>query len=105
VFACDTFSTVKDNIRAIGLTIAALRSIDRYGASDMMERALQAFEALPAPLDPWQVLAIPRDARREDIEGAYKRLALKHHPDHGGSTAKMAELNRARELALEALQS
>lgn len=105
VFACDAFSTVKDNVRAIGLTIAAVRSIERYGASDMLERALSAFEALPAPLDPYQILMLPRDARREDIEGAFKRLALKHHPDkEGGSNAKMAELNRARDLALEALR-
>jgi hypothetical protein len=105
VFACDTYDAVKDNIRAIGLTIAALRTIDRYGASQMMERALEAFEALPAPLDPYEILMIPRDARREDIEGAFKRLAFKHHPDReGGSTAKMAELNRARDLALEALR-
>jgi DnaJ-like protein len=104
VFACDTYVSVRANIRAISLTIEALRSIARYGASDMMERALSAFEALPAPLDPWQVLMLPRDARREDIEGAFKRLALKHHPDVGGSTAKMAELNRARDLALEALR-
>jgi hypothetical protein len=105
VFACDTFTTVRDNIRGIGLTIESLRRIERYGASQMMERALEAFEALPAPLDPYEILMIPRDARREDIEGAFKRLALKHHPDHGGSTAKMAELNRARDLAIEALKS
>lgn len=100
VFACDVFMTVKDNIRSIGLTIAALRAIERYGASDMMERALAAFEALPPPLDPWQILGLPRDAGRERIEEAFKRLALLHHPDRGGSTAKMAELNRAREEAL-----
>lgn len=104
VFACDTYSNVRANIRAIGLTIEALRSIERYGASDMLERALSAFEALPAPLDPWQVLNIPRDAGEAIIKAAHKALSLQHHPDMGGSNAKMAELNRARDLALEALR-
>lgn len=101
VFACETFTSVRDNIRAIGLTIAALRAIERFGASDMLERALSAFEALPAPLEWWDVLQIRRDAGRETIEAAFRRLAKDHHPDRGGSTAKMAELNRAREAALK----
>lgn len=100
VFACDAYSAVRDNVRALSLTMAAMRSIARYGASQMLERALESFEALPAPLDPWQVLGIVREASRDDIDAAFRRLALKHHPDHGGSTAKMAELNRARDLAL-----
>lgn len=104
VFACDTFSNVRANVRAIGLTIEALRSIERYGASDMLERALSAFDALPALLDPWQVLGVPRDADLGTIRAAFNRLAAMHHPDHGGSNAKMAELNRARDLALEALR-
>lgn len=104
VFACDTFGTVKDNVRAIGQTLEALRRIERYGASSMMERALEAFTALPAPLDPWQILGIPSNANAFQIEGAFRELAKLHHPDLGGSDAKMAELNRARELALEALK-
>jgi DnaJ-domain-containing protein 1 len=101
VFACDTFTKVRDNVRAIGLTIAAVRSIERYGASDMLERALSAFEALPPPFDPWQILGIPPNADENRIEAAFRALALQHHPDRGGSTAKMAELNRARELAMK----
>jgi DnaJ-like protein len=101
VFACDTFATVKDNIRGVGLTIEALRKIDRYGASHMLERALSAFEALPPPLDPWQILGLEPAACAEKIEARFRDLAFKHHPDRGGSTAKMAELNQARELALK----
>lgn len=49
VFACDRWYTVRDNIRAISKTIEALRGIERWGASEMMERAFSAFEVLPAP--------------------------------------------------------
>jgi DnaJ domain len=104
VFACDTFTTVAANVRAIGLTIEALRSIERYGASAMLERALSAFEALPPPLDPWQILGIPRNADEAIIKVAHAALAKKHHPDNGGSTARMAEINNARDMALEALR-
>jgi hypothetical protein len=100
VFACDTFFSVKDNLRAIGLTIAALRAIERFGASDMLERALSAFEALPAPKC-WDILGVPAGAPAEAVNAAYRRLAATHHPDRGGSNDRMAELNVARDQALK----
>jgi hypothetical protein len=42
VFACDSYWTIHENIHAIAKTIEALRAIERYGASDMMERAFTA---------------------------------------------------------------
>ena len=41
---------------------------------------------------------------RDDVEKAYRRLASLRHPDKGGSDAAMAELNRARDEALEAIK-
>lgn len=41
---------------------------------------------------------------RDDVEKAYRRLAAVRHPDKGGSDAAMAELNRARDEALEAIK-
>jgi hypothetical protein len=104
VFACDTFTTVKDNIRAIGLTIAAIRSIDRYGATAMMERTLSAFEALPAPKSCWEILGLTPAAAASPgmIQAAYRAKAMELHPDQGGSHDAMAELNRARDQALKA---
>lgn len=105
VFACDTFTTVRDNIRAIGLTIAALRSIERYGASAMLERALSAFEALPAPnSQTWRdVLELSKGGAvdRDMIETQFRRLAVSRHPDRsGGSHEAMSKLNAARDAAL-----
>ena len=45
-FACDAFKTVRENAYSIGKTIEALRGIERWGASDMMERAFRGFAAL-----------------------------------------------------------
>lgn len=104
VFACDQYDAPHKNMRAIGKTIEAIRGIERWGSSDMMERAFSAFEALPPPASDdagwWSVLGVTRSASRSDIEQAYRDLAKRHHPDHGGSPDAMAKLNAAREQGL-----
>jgi hypothetical protein len=40
-------------------------------------------------------LGITPDATRDEIRSAYRALALKHHPDHGGSVERMREINLA----------
>lgn len=102
VFACDRWDKVEDNIRAIEKTIEAMRGIERWGASEMMERAFQAFEALPAPKSPWDVLGVRQGAKPDEINAAYRAKARSAHPDAGGSEAAMSELNRARDEALSA---
>ncbi len=101
VFACDTFHAVKDNIRAIGKTIEALRAIERFGASSLLERTLTAFEALPAPKTCWEILGLQPGANAGMIQAAYVAKAKQAHPDAGGSNAAMAELNAARDRALK----
>jgi len=46
VIACDLFNEVRLNIQAIKLTIAAIRQIERCGASSLLERAFKGFKAL-----------------------------------------------------------
>ena len=119
VFACDKFDKVGDNIHSIGLTVAALRGIERWGASDMMERAFTGFSALPPPgavvtaNPPWrEVLDMGNDldASRETLlaraERRYKVLAKDAHPDKTeGSHDRMQPLNWAREQARQELGS
>lgn len=97
-FACDRWDRIEDNVRAVQRTIEALRGIERWGSGDMLKAAFTGFQALPAPEQQrpwWEVLEVPRDAALTEIEGHYRRLGRIHHPDNGGSTEKMAELNRA----------
>jgi hypothetical protein len=102
VFACDKYDLVRDNILAIAKTIEALRGIERWGSSDMMERAFSGFKALAPPeRDWWDVLEVRRDASREIVEMHFKALAKTRHPDNGGSEAAMMELNAARAKALK----
>lgn len=100
VFACDKFVVVRDNVYAIAKTIEALRGIERWGASDMMERAFKGFAQLTASR-PWrEVLGLEGVIRRDDVEHTYRRLAFVCHPDRGGDPAKWHELQQAREQAL-----
>lgn len=95
-FACDRWDRVQDNIHAIAKTIDAIRGIERWGSSDMMERAFAAFEALPAPEQWWQVLGVKPDATVFEIDRAYRDLAKQAHPDSGGTDEQMSRLNAAR---------
>lgn len=101
-FACDRYTTVEANTRAIQLTIAAIRGIERWGASDMMERAFTGFTALPDQSDDWRaVLGVGLGASREEIESAYRRRRSEAHPDRpGGSQEQFYAVQRAYERAI-----
>ena len=105
VIACDTYDKVRHNLRAIGATIEAIRTISRHGASELVEQALSGFAELPAHIvaEPswWDVLGLPHDATIDQAKAARERLALINHPDRGGSVAEMARINRAYDRAVE----
>lgn len=80
VFACDKYTYTRDNIRAIGKTIEALRGIERWGASDMMERAFTGFEALPPPsADYAETLQVQPGDMRDDVQRRYRKLRSEAH--------------------------
>lgn len=103
VFACDKYVDTCDNIYAIAKTIDAMRGIERWGASDMMERAFAGFKALNSSNERgwWDVLGVPRGVSRDVIEANFRRLLRQRHPDAGGSHESMTELNMARVSALK----
>jgi len=101
--ACDKFVLVRHNLRAITLTIQAIRGIERWGASDMIERAFKGFTALPEQgSQAWrEILEIPPDAKptEEQIDAAYRMAAHVYHPDKGGTAEEFNRLTIARENA------
>jgi hypothetical protein len=106
VIACDSWRTVRDNLRAVGLALEALRTLERTGASEILNRAFTGFAALPPAEDDWRnVLGLRGIAvTSSDIEERYRALAKDAHPDSGGSHDAMVRLNRAREAALAFLR-
>lgn len=112
VIACDRWATAAENIRAIGLSIEALRGMERWGAADIVTRAFQGFHALPESTGAsvsthgWRSTFrevaksydgdwIPRARALELIRAQYRREMHVVHPDKGGSTDRAAALNAA----------
>lgn len=97
--ACDKYTHIRDNYRAIGLTVDGLRLIKRSGASQLLNRAYKGFAALPASTKkPWRaVFGYDADEQPtyKDVQKRYYRFARENHPDHGGSNAAMHDLNDA----------
>ena len=46
----------------------------------------------------YDILGIAKDASTDEIKKAFRRQAVKHHPDRGGDEAKFKELNEAYEV-------
>ena len=107
VIACDQFSRVRWNLRAIGATIEALRSIERHGTTSMLEQAFSGFAQLPAAATArsWrEVLGVPPGpCDAEAVRARLRELARSHHPDVGGNPDRMLEITVAYEAAIREL--
>lgn len=101
VLACDHWERLRDNVRAISLTLNSLRQISRCGASAVLDRALEGFRALPAARDCWSILGLPSGATKTAIGERFRELSLSLHPDRGGDAATYAETTRAYHDALK----
>ena len=103
--ACDKYGKVWENMRGIQKTIEAMRGIERWGSSDLLDQAFSGFTALPPPgaTKPpedrgswWMVLGVTTSATESDVRSAYKAKAR----ENGGATV---ELNAAKDAALLSL--
>lgn len=100
---CDKWDNIEQNLRAIEMTINALRGIERWGAKEMVNAAFRGFKALPSStiVTPYQsrlwyeVLEVSPNASPEVIKAAYRQIVLKNHPDHGGNVASFHEVQKA----------
>ncbi|MBH8565899.1 DnaJ domain-containing protein [Nostoc sp. CENA67] len=102
---CDRWLKTKDNMRAIGLHIAAMRGMERWGVGSV-EQAFAGYQALPPSIEKkwWQILGVDVRASDDEVKAAYRELARKYHPDGGNSpdSEKMTEINAAYEEAKQA---
>lgn len=83
-----------DNFRVLYLAVEAMRMNDQRGLTDVVR---QAYAQLPAPVEQsaYSALGARPEWPMEQIEQAYRQKARQVHPDSGGSTAGMAEINAA----------
>lgn len=95
---CDKWLKVEENLRAIELTIEALRGLERWGAKELVDAAFKGFEAPQlgsGRAEWWDVLGVTPDATPAAIETAYRAKVFEHHPDKGGDAEKFREVNDA----------
>jgi hypothetical protein len=103
----DRYDTIEANLQAIHHIIEARRTELRHGTLQLVKATMQGFKALPPPAGakarrPWtEVLGLPSSATKEQIEARFRDKAKAAHPDAGGSTEAMTELNRAKQEALQ----
>ncbi|ULK98879.1 J domain-containing protein [Bradyrhizobium sp. I71] len=100
----DRYDTPAANLQAIHHIIEARRVELRHGTLALVRETFSGFQALPAPKGKhWRDILDLADVAvvsRTHVETAFKALSLTRHPDKGGSTEAMAELNAARDAAL-----
>lgn len=107
-YPCDTYVDWQANVRAIGLTLTALRAVARYGASQRNEQykgwaRLEAPKAQPnVNTAQWAMnllcqlagvgevnVSVPNGHKRvmlaDPINEMYRRAVFKAHPDQGRS--------------------
>jgi hypothetical protein len=98
-FPCDRFDGWEDNLRAVALSLQALRMVDRYGVTRNSEQ-YRGFAALPPKSDGRgaavsflaRVTGWPESQVKGDPQGAYRLAARALHPDTGGSNEQFHTL-------------
>jgi hypothetical protein len=108
-YPCDRYTRWEDNLRAIVLTLEALRKVDRYGVANHGEQyrgflALEAATAMPAGFTSTQdardyIFSIIRRSGWTTVPGdvALQLRQAKRftHPDTGGDSAEFDRVNAA----------
>jgi hypothetical protein len=101
--AIDRYDRVADNLAAVAATLDAMRAIERHGGAEILNRAFTGFTALPSSAESWWgILGVEPNARRVEIDAAYRRRRSEAHPDKGGDAADFDAVQRAYEQACRA---
>jgi hypothetical protein len=89
----------QQNLRAIALSMEALRKVDRYGVSKRGEQ-YRGWRALPVGTDPADSIATVEQARAflGRWNGDWKAAVRATHPDQGGDPDDFRRVMKAKEL-------
>ncbi len=98
-YATGEYDDWRHNLRAIALSMEALRAVDRYGVSKRGEQ-YQGWKELTKSTDPADAIQTREQAQAflaqwaGDVRAAVKAT----HPDHGGDETEFRKVMRAKEL-------
>lgn len=92
-YATDEFHDWQDNVRAIALSLEALRAVDRYGVSKRGQQYAGWAQLSAGGPDP------DRGKQLVDRAGGVRAALMAAHPDHGGDPRDFADVQAYRERA------
>ena len=109
-FPCDTYTSWRDNLRAIALGLAALRAVERYGVTRRQEQYRGWRKLPPAPDRMSATDALAFFALHSGFAGidkgnfgqAYRAAAKRLHPDAGNENPHLFHLLAQAKEVLEA---
>ena len=107
VICCDAYLTLDDNMQAINKTVEALRGIDRWKCSDIINQTFTGFKALPekSSSETWyNILGISYNSTRDQIKDAYYKKSAIYHPDKGGNTDMFTKISDAYKQGLNQIK-
>ncbi len=99
-YATDEFDNWQDNLRAVALSLEALRAVNRYGVSRHGEQ-YRGWRQLPVGSDDTHGIPDARTAREylDDVYAGDLRAALfATHPDRGGDREEFGKVMRIKGL-------
>lgn len=114
-YPCDTYVDFTANVRAISLTLTALRAVARYGASQRNEQ-YKGWARLEAPraqpninTAQWAMnticsivgvgeLNLSTNPPRTSVEDLYRRAVFATHPDQGGNPEDFRKVQEAKSV-------
>lgn len=114
VMACDSWLAPAENAHAIAKTLDALRGIERWGSTAIVQKAFAGFAALPPaggdakpmrevapePERAWMgYFHVSEVASRAIIKNMYRALAKQLHPDRAHGTEPREQKEQARMMA------
>jgi len=94
--ACDKYDRPEHNLWALYLSVQAIRGLERWGGSQLLDGLFTGFKALPAPGDvvsssPQYFIGFDTQEERKKY---FKQLAKEMHPDVGGNIDEWNEMKR-----------
>jgi len=101
-FPCDRYLDWQDNLRAIALSLEALRAVDRYGVTRGNEQ-YRGWTQIAAPAGKMSKeeaarfvaeLSGQQHVRQDDLEGVLRTLKIQYHPDRAEQLDDNAKRHR-----------
>jgi hypothetical protein len=90
-----------DPLRPFYLDLANLERMDAAGVEKLLDDFWRRFRGKEARRQALAVLELEDPVQPREIRLQYRRLAMRHHPDRGGDTERLQELNAAMAVLSE----